>query len=244
MTSSVRSDATPPYQPGTEGRLDPGAAHPDSEPQQETRLGAITRCYRQVAPIYDFVFGKVLEPGRRALARIVTERAPATLLEVGVGSGLTLPLYPAATHVTGIDLSPEMLRRAERRAADLPGRRIELLLMNAEQMRFPDASFDCVTLPYTLSVSPDTDQLVREVRRVCKPGGTIVIVNHFTLGGRVWPLIDRAARPLTRRVGVHADFPFEKHVLERDWDVRMYKRVNIFGLSTLAEIRNQPRASA
>ncbi|MGE0796987.1 MAG: class I SAM-dependent methyltransferase [Lautropia sp.] len=241
MNSTLGSDASPSYRAAGDVADQSADIPADDHGRIETRLGAVERCYRQVAPIYDFLFGKVLEPGRRALAQVVAAQSPATLLEVGVGSGLTLPLYPAGTRITGIDLSPDMLRRAEQRAARLGGRRIELSVMNAEQMRFADASFDCVAVPYTLSVSPDTDQLVREIRRVCKPGGTIVIVNHFS-GGRIWSLIDRAARPLTRRVGVHADFSFDQYVLGYDWDVIAARPVNIAGLSTLVEIRNRVRS--
>ena len=202
--------------------------------------GAVARAYARVAPFYDVVFGKVLEPGRRALAAAASAHQPATLLEVGVGSGLALPLYPASTEVVGIDLSEDMLERARARAATLPGRRIELRRLNAEHMPFADASFDVVTVPYVLSVTPDAARFVREIRRVCKPGGTIVIVNHFS-DGPLWTAIGRIARPLMRRVGVNREFRFDEQILCYDWDVVSARRVDLCGLATLVEIRNQPR---
>jgi phosphatidylethanolamine/phosphatidyl-N-methylethanolamine N-methyltransferase len=119
----------------------------------------------------------------------------------------------------------------------LNGRRIDLFRMNAERMRFADGVFDCVTVPYTLSVTPDSMRFVREIRRVCKPDGSILIVNHFS-GGRVWPVVDRTVRPLARRLGVRADFRFDEQILSHDWQVVATRPVNLFGLSTLVEIRN------
>lgn len=202
--------------------------------------GAVTRAYARLAPIYDFVFGKVLEPGRRALAAAASAHQPATLLEVGVGSGLALPLYPASTEVIGIDLSEDMLERARIRAAAMPERRIELRRLNAEMMPFADASFDVVTVPYVLSVTPDAARFVREIRRVCKPGGTIVIANHFN-DGPLWTTIGKFAGPFMRRVGVNREFRYDEQILRHDWDVVAARRVEFHGLTTLVEVRNQPR---
>ena len=224
---------------------DPASSHDDVSTApviiNETGPSAVARAYARVAPIYDFVFGKVLEPGRRALAVAASAHKPATLLEVGVGSGLALPLYPAETEVIGIDLSEDMLARARARAATMPARRIELRCLNAEHMPFADASFDVVTVPYVHSVTPDAARFVREIRRVCKPGGTIVIVNHFS-DGRLWSTIGKVARPLMRRVGVNREFLFDEQIGRYDWDVVAVRRVDPLGLATLVEIRNQPRA--
>jgi phosphatidylethanolamine/phosphatidyl-N-methylethanolamine N-methyltransferase len=107
------------------------------------------RAYDRLATLYDLVYGPVLEPGRRAIAAAACELAPASLLAVGVGTGLTLSRYPAATRVVGIDLSKDMLRIARSRAADLSGRDISLRRMDAERMAFADGSFDCVAVPYS-----------------------------------------------------------------------------------------------
>jgi len=193
--------------------------------------------YRRYAPLYDLLFGAVLEQGRRRMARKVEALAPATILEVGVGTGLTLFRYPPQASIIGVDLSTEMLSKARRKASRLPGRKITLLSMDAEHLSFPDASFDCVTLPYVLSVTPDADRLVSELRRVCRKGGTILILNHFS-GSRFWWFLERAVRPLADRIGFRSDFSLERHVLAHPWQVDSVESVNPFGLSKLVSITN------
>jgi phosphatidylethanolamine/phosphatidyl-N-methylethanolamine N-methyltransferase len=197
----------------------------------------VIQAYRRYAPWYDWLFGRILEPGRRALARRVTTLAPERILEVGVGTGLMLARYPREAEVVGVDISAEMIRRAQARATQLPGRRIHLLVLDAETMPFPDGSFDCVTLPYVLSVTPRPEQLVQELRRVCRPGGTIFILNHFS-GGRFWWFMERAVRSLADKVGFRSDFRLEDQVLKYDWTVVSVQSVNFMGLSKLVEIRN------
>jgi len=198
---------------------------------------AVMRAYRRYAPVYDRVFGGVLEPGRRALAEAVAKVAPAALLEVGVGTGLMLARYPATTAVTGVDLSEPMLAKARARAQSLPGRSIRLEVMDAEALTFPDDAFDCVTVPYVLSVTPDPRRLVTEIRRVCRKGGTILIVNHFS-GTRFWWLLERAVGPLAGRVGFRSEFSLRAEISRYDWKVERIDDVNLFGLSKLVWIRN------
>jgi phosphatidylethanolamine/phosphatidyl-N-methylethanolamine N-methyltransferase len=197
----------------------------------------IARTYQRYAPFYDRVFGAVLEPGRRRLTDAVGAFAPQSILEVGVGTGLTLAHYPPAARITGIDLSHPMLELARRRAQALPERSISLRAMDAESMDFADHSFDCVTVPYVLSVTPDPQRLVAELRRVCKPGGRIVILNHFS-GGRFWWLLERGARGLADQLGFRSEFSFDTHVLAHDWQVESVAEVNLMALSRLVVIRN------
>ncbi|HLL17947.1 MAG TPA: class I SAM-dependent methyltransferase [Rubrivivax sp.] len=208
----------------------------------EPSLRDVVRTYGLFAPLYDRIFGAVLEPGRRAMARAASALQPESLLEVGVGTGLALAGYPPATRVTGIDLSPAMLARAERRASALPERAITLALMDAEHMDFPDHSFDCVTVPYVLSVTPNPARLVHEIRRVCKPDGSILIVNHFS-GSRFWWLMERAVRPLADRIGFRSDFSFEQNILAYDWAVQSVQPVNLFKLSRLVVLSNSATSS-
>jgi phosphatidylethanolamine/phosphatidyl-N-methylethanolamine N-methyltransferase len=218
----------------------PASLGPPPASPSPSRISAqsVLRAYGGMAPLYDLMFGAVLQPGRRALAEAVCRLDPARLLEVGVGTGLALSLYPPSTKVVGVDLSPQMLARARKRAVELPGRDIELRLMNAERMDFPDASFDCVTLPYVLSVTPSPARLVAEARRVCKPDGCILVLNHFS-GSRFWWVTERALRSVADRVGFRSDFRYEDHVLVHDWEVLSLRSVNLFGLSRLVEIRNR-----
>jgi phosphatidylethanolamine/phosphatidyl-N-methylethanolamine N-methyltransferase len=212
-----------------------------SAPATGPTTQAVVRTYGRFAPLYDRLFGAVLEPGRRAMAQAASALQPKSVLEVGVGTGLTLAGYPREARITGIDVSPAMLERAMQRAAAMPERDITLALMNAERMSFPDHSFDCVTVPYVLSVTPDPARLVQEIRRVCKPGGSILIVNHFS-GSRFWWLMERAVRRLADRIGFRSDFSYEQHILAHDWQVESVRPVNLFQLSRLVVLRNAPRA--
>jgi phosphatidylethanolamine/phosphatidyl-N-methylethanolamine N-methyltransferase len=197
----------------------------------------VERTYDRFAPLYDRVFGRVLAPGRRLMAEATMALEPDSVLEVGVGTGLTLAGYPPRASVVGIDLSQDMLERARARAARMPDRDIALYAMNAERMDFPDNSFDCVTVPYVLSVTPHPARLIHEIRRVCKPDGSILVLNHFS-GSQFWWLMERAVRSVADRVGFRADFGYEKHILTHDWHVISAQSVNLFGLSKLVVLRN------
>ena len=130
-----------------------------------------------------------------------------------------------------------MLELARPRAREMPERSIALHAMDAERMHFADHSFDCVTVPCVLSVTPDPQRPVRELRRVCKPDGRIVILNHFS-GGRFWWLLERAARSLADRLGFRSEFSFEVHILAHDGQVESVAEVNLMALSRLVVIRN------
>jgi phosphatidylethanolamine/phosphatidyl-N-methylethanolamine N-methyltransferase len=170
---------------------------------------------------------------------VVTEIAPKSLLEIGVGTGLMLPRYPSATNVVGIDLSEEMLEIARNRASEIKSddRNITLIHMNAESLAFPDNTFDCVTLPYVLSVTPNPEKLVAEIRRVCKENGTILILNHFS-GSGFWWLLERAVRKVADKVGFQSEFGFAEQIEKYDWKIQQVQSVNLFALSKLVTISN------
>lgn len=198
----------------------------------------VVNTYRFYAPLYDSLFGAILEPGRRALTDAACAMRPASILEVGVGTGLTLRRYPATSSVVGIDISDDMLDIARERAEKtLGGRTIHLAAMNAEAMDFPDACFDCVAIPYVLSVTPHPERLVAEIRRVCRRGGTILILNHFS-GSRFWWFLERAVRSLSNRIGFRSDFCYDEQILKYDWEIQSVRKVNFLGLSRLVTIRN------
>jgi len=226
----------------TESRARPGdhgATREDdrSQPQAPGSEAGVARTYDRLAPLYDTLFGQVLEPGRRRMAEVVRTLQPASLLEVGVGTGLALAGYPPQCRIVGIDLSHDMLDRARERAAHLPQHDIGIEHMNAERMRFADGTFDCVTVPYVLSVTPRPAELVREIRRVCKPGGTIVVLNHFS-GSKLWWLLERAVRSAAEHVGFRSDFKYDEQILSHDWEVLSVEPVNLFGLSKLVVLNN------
>jgi len=202
-----------------------------------TSRHGVIRTYRRYAPIYDLIFGVALRPGRRALTAAVRDVNAKSVLEVGVGTGLTLRDYPHDCRLIGIDLCDEMLSLARNRAHVLAPRQIQLEAMDAEAMSYPDGAFDCIAVPYVLSVTPNPGRLIAEIRRVCRKGGTILIVNHFS-GSRCWRLLEGVMRALAEKVGFRSDFPFEQHILGYDWEVISVRKVNLFGLSRLVTIRN------
>ena len=167
--------------------------------------GFVTRVYAKLSPVYDLVFGRILQPGRvTAVARMGPSRSP-TVLEVGVGTGLNALLYPPHFRVTGIDISADMLDKAHERVARERLHHVRLLQMDAEHLRFPDNTFDIVYAPYTISVVPDAVRVAREMRRVCKAGGMILILNHFLSPNGVLARVERAISPLTVHAGFRSD---------------------------------------
>ena len=197
----------------------------------------IVKTYRFYAPLYDRLFGAVLEPGRTSMLSSVNDRQPSSVLEVGVGTGLTLARYPLKARIVGIDISDEMLEIAKTRAEAISGSNIELFRMDAENIEFADGSFECVVAPYVLSVTPNPDKLVAEIRRVCAKGGTIYILNHFS-GSRFWWMLERAVSSLANKIGFRSTFSYEENILKYDWQVLRSTKVNLFGLSKLVEIKN------
>src|SRR5690606_8990890 len=156
---TCRRSAARSWRSSRKGGIDPG---PASAPMTEISSRSFVSAYGRYAPVYDVLFGAVLGPGRKRMARTVSQLNPRSVLEVGVGTGLALKHYPREAEIVGIDLSPEMLARASSRAGKLP-HSVSLHTMDAEHLDFPDDSFDCVTVPYVLSVTPDPARLVSEL---------------------------------------------------------------------------------
>jgi phosphatidylethanolamine/phosphatidyl-N-methylethanolamine N-methyltransferase len=140
---------------------------------------AILAAYRRMAPSYDWLFGPVLEAGRRSAVRALDARPGERVLEVGVGTGLSLRHWHPMARVTGIDLSPSMLGRARRTREKRNLTQVELFEMDAQAMTFPDGHFGKVAAMYVVSVVENLEALLKEMIRVCRPGGRIAIVNHF-----------------------------------------------------------------
>src|SRR5262245_57994469 len=155
------------------------------------------RGYRLFAPLYDVVFGASLHHGRRLAIDALDCRPGDRILEVCVGSGLSLPLYPEGARVTGIDLSHEMLVKA-RRVRQRLKQTGPLLQMDAENMAFPDASFDKAVVLFAMAGLPDPVRAMKEIERVCVPGATIVIANHFLSQRPLLRLCDQLLAPIYR----------------------------------------------
>ena len=198
------------------------------------------RTYRFFAGSYDVVFGPIFHPGRKAAVQIVNDRPHQRILEVGVGTGLSLPYFRRDARVVGIDVSREMLAKARRRVERDRLKHMEALLeMDAERTSFEDNSFDAVLALYVASVVPDPAHLAAEMRRVCKPGGTIVIVNHFTSHNPVLEWLEKRLAPLAKHIGFHSDFPLDDFVRAGRLDVREVKPSNAFGYWKLLRCVNK-----
>jgi phosphatidylethanolamine/phosphatidyl-N-methylethanolamine N-methyltransferase len=207
-------------------------------------LEAIQKAYRRYAPHYDLYFGAVLQPGRRAVIERMNCRPGERILEVGVGTGLSLPLYPRNVRVTGIDISHEMLAQADaRRRRERLGHVTELRCLDAERMDFPDNSFDKVVAMYVASVVPHPARLVDEMRRVCRPGGALFIVNHFLHAHPVVRGIERLLAPCSRKMGFRPDFSLDDFIRETGLEVQERLPVNGLGYWTLLRVGNSKTAA-
>ena len=171
------------------------------------QLEAAKSAYRRYANVYDALFGPVLQAGRTAVMDALQLRSGERVLEVGVGTGLSLPLYPADVRVTGIDVSGEMLAKAKARVQREGLRNVDALVeMDAQAMSFPDASFDKVVAMYVISVVAHPERLLAELRRVCRPGGEIFIVNHVRSDNPVIAAVEKALARFSDQLGFHPDF--------------------------------------
>ena len=161
--------------------------------------------YHKIAKVYDVMFGPILHPGRLLALERMGIASGDRVLEVGVGTGINAALYPHDCQVTGIDFSPSMLEQARARVARKGLSHVRLMEMDAADLKFPDESFDIVYAPYLVNCVSDPLKVVREMRRVCKPDGKIVILNHFRSANPVLSRLDRALSPLTVHIGFKSD---------------------------------------
>ena len=181
--------------------------------------------YDKLAKVYDVVFGPTLHPGRlRAIQRMGIQ-PDERVLEVGVGTGINLSLYPRECSVTGIDFSSSMLEKArERVAKGLPN--VRLLQMDAADLKFADNSFDIVYAPYLISVVPDPVTVAREMRRVCRSGGRIIFLNHFQSPNPILSRLERLASPFTIHIGFKCDVDLPAFLAQSELQPVSIEKVN------------------
>ena len=202
------------------------------------------RTYRLFSGSYDVVFGPVFHPGRKEAVRVANDRPGQRILEVGVGTGLSLPYFRRDSHVTGIDVSAEMLAKAERRVENQKLAHVDALhVMDAEHLDFDDNSFDAVLALYVASVVPSPARFAAEMRRVCIPGGTIVLVNHFTSENWALRWMEKRLAHLARHIGFHADFPLDTFLHDSELTAREIRPSNLFGYWRLLRCINEKPAS-
>jgi phosphatidylethanolamine/phosphatidyl-N-methylethanolamine N-methyltransferase len=189
--------------------------------------------YEKLASVYDLVFGPTLHPGRIEAIRKMKIRPGDSVLEVGVGTGINLSMYPSSCAITGIDLSAPMLDKAHERILNKGLRNCRVMEMDAAQMAFPDESFDIVYAPYLISVVPDPVKVAQEMRRVCRRGGRIVILNHFKSKNPIMSRIETAISPLTVHIGFKADLDLNAFLTQAQLTPISTEKVNIPKMWTL-----------
>lgn len=170
----------------------------------------IAQAYARWAPVYDLVFGAVFERGRRA-AIAAAERIGGRILEVGVGTGISLPDYARNNRLVGVDLSEPMLRRAQARVAEFGLHNVEgLAVMDAEHLGFPDCSFDAVVAQYVITTVPDPEATLDEFARVLKPGGEIILVSRVGAEAGLRRAFEHWFTPMAHRLGWRSEFPWAR----------------------------------
>ena len=217
--------------------------------RQEVLSAALSKsdiedAYARWAPVYDFVFAAVMRPGRAALVAAIN-RLGGRVLDVGVGTGLELPMFDAGIRVVGIDLSVPMLRRAQSRVAAAGlDQVIGLAVMDAMNLGFRDGAFDAVVAPYVLTVVPDPESVLDEIARVVRPGGEIVLVNHIGAERGLRAAIEAWLGKRSAALGWRPEFPWAVlgRWLARRPDITLLERRNLapFGLFTLVRLRCAP----
>ena len=202
-------------------------------------LHAVRAAYQRWAGVYDGVFGGVSAFGRRRAVASVNGLPGKEVLEVGVGTGLALPHYRRDKRITGIDLSGAMLARARQRIAGGGLPNVEALLeMDAEQTDFEAGAFDIAVAMFVASVVPNPRRLLAELKRVVRPGGHILFVNHFLASGGLRLAVERGMARASHSLGWHPDFAMEALLPDADIRRARIEPVPPFGLFTLVTLQN------
>ena len=201
---------------------------------------SVRDAYRRWAPIYDLTFGKIAEAGRKNAVQIINRRR-GRVLEVGVGTGLSLPCYGSHLTITGIDLSPEMLAKAEDKVdrhnlANVAG----LHEMDAGALAFPDESFDTVVAMYVMTVVPEPERVMLELERVCATGGEVILVNHFSEDEGVRGFLERKLAPFADLIGWRPVFDIDQVLVCEDLRLAERRSLRPFGLFTMLRFVKEP----
>lgn len=199
----------------------------------------VERVYGNLASVYDVVYGPPLHPGRLQAIDRMHIRPNDHILEVGIGTGINATLYPKHCTVVGVDLSPSMLAKAEKRLRRKVVENVRLLQMDAANLKFADGVFDIVYAPYLISVVPDPVAVAREMHRVCKPGGRIIFLNHFLSPRPALAWIERLISPLTVHIGWKSDLDLSAFLAQAQLQAASIERVNLLGLWSLVTCHRQ-----
>lgn len=197
--------------------------------------GKVIDAYRRWAPVYDSTFGRIATEGRRNSVEVINKRH-GSVLEVGVGTGLSLPNYAPHLEITGIDLSPDMLDKARQRVAAQNLTNVKALHeMDAGALAFEDASFDTVVAMYVMTVVPDPEAVMRELSRVTKPGGQVILVNHFSQRDGVRGWVERRMAPFAEQLGWRPVFDVGRVMVCHDLTCTNERSLRPMGLFTMMQ---------
>lgn len=199
-------------------------------------LISVRKAYRFYAPVYDYVFGRIVNEGRRLAISRFPQNPGDRILETGVGTGLSLPFYRPHVEVTGVDVSPEMLQKARRRFQTPKHPHVkELLEMDAQELTFPDNFFHGAVAMYVASVIPDPRAMMLEMFRVTEPGSPVLVVNHFASQKPILRTMENRLAPFSRKLGFQPDFSLEHFVGVIGFGPNRVTTVNVGGYWKLLE---------
>ena len=197
------------------------------------------RIYRVYSRFYDAFFGPFFYQGQRLAVKMMDVRPDDRVLEVGVGTGALLPFYPRYANLTGIDLSQEMLTRAELAREKLGLRKAKMVVMDALNLQFPDSRFDKIMAAYVVSVVPDPVRMVEEMKRVCKKGGELYFINHFKSEGRILGAIESVISPLCEKIGFSSSLDLYDLLAQTKLKPALSRPVNLFKLWRIVKCINE-----
>ena len=203
---------------------------------------SIIKSYKRVSGFYDLTFGQVFRPGQKKLVSMMECTTADRVLEIGIGTGTSYKYYPTETHVTGIDISPDMLEKAKINIQKDNLKNKNVLLMNGEQLKFDDNSFDKVVGMYVVSVTQNPNLLINEMKRVCKPNGDIYLVNHFSFDtdSKFLKILEKGLMPVSKYLGWRPYFPFSEFNAYAKLNVQSISKVNLFDYWGIIHAINSP----
>jgi phosphatidylethanolamine/phosphatidyl-N-methylethanolamine N-methyltransferase len=205
---------------------------------QAMEKSSIKKIYASYSRIYDYIFRRWFYPRQEHVIRSLSLQEGQRVLDLGVGTGLSLPLYPRNVHVTGVDLSDSMLREAQRKVRQEDLDHVTLLEMDAGQLAFADDAFDVVIAAFVISVVPDPIQVISEIKRVSRSEGKIVIINHFQSHNKLIARIERWLSPLCQKIGWRSDLALEYLVHYAGLSVKQIYSLNKIDLWKVVYISN------
>jgi phosphatidylethanolamine/phosphatidyl-N-methylethanolamine N-methyltransferase len=207
--------------------------------QADMHEDAIKSAYRRWAPVYDHTFGKFAAEGRKHAVEVIN-RLSGRVLEVGVGTGLSLPDYKRSLEIVGIDLSSEMLEKARERVAEEGLSNVTgLHEMDAGDLKFADQTFDTVVTMYVMTVVPDPERVMKELARVCKPGGDVILVNHFSTEDGVRGWVERQMAPFGDKLGWRPVFDVARVMVCPELRLVEKQGLRPWGIFTLMRFKKQ-----